>query len=310
MLNVKDCVTAGGNTGISDCDFNPQNIIGLFLVPTNRVYSTAETATVQTMVAALQADSVAGRRNRVFPIKNIAGFTDNTEDATVETLSYGTPITIREGQYNLNLRFLKGGLCLSNALRKFNNSSVSVLLIDSAGTLIGARQGENLIGIPLNQFYARPLKLNDGSGAVVNYSMDISFNPNYLNEDIGFLVGNVTDWNSVNGLQDVVLKEIAGSAKPILKLVVQTGCGGESILDDDAFATELADVALWKATNVATKADIDITSVVISNSVATVTVDGADTDYGTFTIELASASDLFTAGVEGFESKPLTIVVP
>lgn len=311
ILNKKTCLIAGGNTGVGPCFLDLKSIRMAILVPRNKAYSAADLVSKETLLAALQADTLEAPRNRVYPIKNLVGITDNTEDPTIETLGYGGSAVVRDGKYNLTFRFTEGGYCLSKALRKFNSANISVILIDDAGQLLGWRDGADLKGFPLELFYGLPPRLNDGSGAVSSYQFQIVFDSTYMADSLGFVEGGtIAFWQALNGLQDVVLSEATGSAEPVVLVETAIGCSGESLFTD--FETELADDALWVANNKATGAAITITSVSIANGVATVTLDSADPDYpvtGTVGLKLTTPALLSAAGVDGYESNELLITV-
>lgn len=309
MLNQTICLGSGSNTGFGDCPFDMKNIIAFILTPAGFTISAENLATKELTRTALQAATLAVAKSRIYPVNNIAALDGDIEDAVTETLGYGDIVTLRDGNYNLNFRFLKGALCLSNALRKFNNSYPDILLIDANGVLVGQRVGDTLKSIPLVNFYQKGQSLNDGAGKVAGYVSNIVFKPNYINEDIGFIDGESSAFWNLSGLQDVILSETTGSATPILKIAASTGCSGESIISD--FATELADVDNWIFKNGSTGAVITITSVTISGEVATVTLDDEDTDYpagaGTITGQWAAPSVLSGNGIDGFESNIITI---
>lgn len=308
ILNSKNCAVGGGNTGYGDCFVDLKNIVGGILVPAGREYTPDETASAATMLAAIQADILAAATSRAYPLASFEGLTDNTEDPTIQTLGYGGLAVTREGLYNLTLQFIQGGLCLSKSLRKFNSSNRSVLLFDASGLLVGWKSGTNLKGIPLDMFYQRPFRLNDGTN-VTNYSTQLVFKPQYLNDLIGFIEMSIGDLSALRGLQDIVLSETTGSNLPILKIKAKTGCAGTDLYD--LFSTELADADLWTARNLDGE-EIAITSVVVDAGLKawTVTVDSADPNYpvsGPVIISLAPPTDLAAEGIDGYEGLTLTV---
>jgi len=308
ILNNKNCAVGGGNTGYGDCFLDLKNIVGGILVPSSREYTAEETESAATLLAAIQADILAAAASRAYPLAAFEGLTDNTEDPTIQTLGYGGLAVTREGLYNLTLQFIQGGLCLSKSLRKFNQSNRSVLLFDANGVLVGWKSGTVLKGIPLDMFYQRPFRFNDGTN-VTNYSTQLVFKPQYLNDLIGFVEMSIGDLSALRGLQDIVLYETTGSNLPVLKIKAKTGCAGTDLYD--LYSTDLASVPLWVATNEDGET-IAITSVVVDPTLKawTVTVDNADPNYpvsGPVYITLAPPIDLNNAGIEGFEGLTLRV---
>jgi hypothetical protein len=309
ILNIANCAVGGGNTGFGDCFKDLKNIVGGLLVPAGFELSAADLASPATVLAAIQAAILAtASADRVYPLASFEGLTDNTEDPTIQTLGYGGLAVTREGLYNLTFQFVQGGLCLSKSLRKFNSSTRSVLLFDSAGLLVGWKSGSVLKGIPLDMFYQRPFRMNDGTN-VTNYSTQLVFKPQYLNDLIGFVEMSIGDLATLRGLQDISLSETTGSNLPILKIKAKTGCAGTDLYD--LFSADLADDALWTAKN-SDGEDIAITSVAVDAALKawTVTVDSADPNYpvsGPVIISLAPPADLATAGIEGYEGLTLSV---
>lgn len=306
ILNQKNCDPAGGNTGYGDCFIDLKNIVGGLLVPNTREYTPAETASAATLLAAIQADIIAEAGSRVYPMGSYVAITDNSEAPVIQTFGYGGLAVTREGLYNLSFQFLNGGLCLSKSLRKFNGSNRSVLLFDATGLLVGWKSGANLKGIPLDMFYQNPLKLNDGSNVTI-YMTQIAFKPIYLNDQVGFVEMNIAELSALTGLQDVVLSEVGASAEPNFIIKLRTGCNGFDLYD--LYADELAYNTLWKAVNQEGET-ITITSVTknADNKAWNVVIDGSDPDVsGPVILSLVSAAELAAAGIEGYESIPLSI---
>lgn len=308
ILNNIDCLTDGANTGYGDCFLSLKNIVGGAIVPKNRVFTAEELESAETLLAAIQADIIADAAERIYPLATFEGLTDNTEAPTKQTLGYGRIAITREGNYDLSFQFVDGGQCLSNSLRKFNKGNRSVILWDADGVLVGWKVGATLKGIPLELFYQNAQTLSDSSN-VTSYVLEIAFKKPYLNELMGFVQMNVGDLGALRGLQNIVLYETTGSNLPILKMKAKTGCNGFDLYE--TYSTELADDELWTAKNDDGET-IAITSVVVDATLKawTVTVDSGDPNYptsGGVTIGLASAADLFAAGIEYFEGLPVIV---
>lgn len=311
MINSFKCSAAGGNTGVDDCSLQISKIVGFFLVSKNFVLSAADLASDATLQAALIAAANADSKAlRAFPVHQLVDIADNTTDPTEQTFGYGPSVIVAGGMYNWTFPFLRGGLCLLKALKTFNNTDTRPIFYDSNGTLFGWKVGDTLKGVPLNQFYANDWRPNTGAATMVT-SVKFTLNPRYLNEELGFY--KVTDFSleSIEGLQNVVLKQTGVQAKPVYKVTAAVGCSAANIFDQ--YSVELAAAALWRAKNKATGAAITITSVAADANIFgfTVTLDSSDTGYpavGSIELSLAPVSVLKAAGVTGLESVPLTIV--
>lgn len=312
MINSFNCQQVGtANTGVGDCSLEISKIVGFFLVGKGFVLTAANLATNAALQAALIAAAGADlKANRIFPVHDLLDITDNTSDPTEQTFGYGASVIVQEGNYNWSFPYLTGGICLSNALRNFIGNNIRVIFYDSNGTLFGWKQGDTLVGIPLNQFYSNPWRPATGA-AVMNLGVRFNFEPYFINEEIGFFKTDGFSLRSIEGLQNVKLSQSGVQAKPVYKIKANAGCSGLDLYDE--YSTELAAVPNWIAENAATGANITITSVAVDANIKgwTVTLDSADADYpaiGSIKLRLAAPSVLKAAGVPGFESLELTIV--
>lgn len=308
MINQVNCAQGGANTGVGDCFFDVKNFRKGFIVPKDFKLTEAQLATPELALAALQdavkADSPS---QRVYPTPSIETFTNNSEDVVTQTLGYGTPVVVRDGKYVFQFQYLRGGLCVSNALRKFNSRSVRMIWVDASGTLIGTRVGNEIHGIPL-EFYARPMSPNDGTNVTV-YSYQVTFDPVYINENVGFIPMNLADLLMLEGLQNVnIIKSSRNAA--VLKVKTLAGCSQVNLFAE--YGTELADVAMWSAKQ--NGKVVPIASVAVDDNIEgfTVTLDTTDPDYvagAPVVLNLAEVSVLDAAGVIGYEGVPATITV-
>jgi len=309
ILNYKQCATSGSNTGTGDCPFDPKSIAGGFIVPANFELTDAQLASKDTAMAALLA--AVNNDNpalRAYPLPEVVGVTDNSEDPVFETLGYGVPALVREGNYNWLFRFQRGAFCALKALMKFNGTGRKVILFDVEGSLIATKSGTSAKGIPLYYFHAYKFKLNDGSANTV-YSYGMAFNPVHINQNIAFIQLDYAQLLEITGIQNVVLSLVAPRAAGVFKVKTTTGCAGLDLYD--LYATELGVAANFRVTEAGKV--ITITSVVKDDNAKafTVTMDTADPDYnaaGPFVVNLAPISVLSAAGVVGFEGIPLTVV--
>lgn len=307
ILNKLDCVAGGANTGYGDCFIDPKFIAGGILVPPDKVYTAEQLADKDTFLAALQADILADVAERIYPLAKFAGVTDNTETPTLQTLGYGGLAVTREGLYNLSFQFIQGGLCLSKSLRKFNSSNKTIIVWDADGVMYGWKSGTGFRGIPLELFYQNPFRVADGTN-VTNYTLQVAFKPYYLNDEPGFVKIGLGDLEALKGLQDIVLSETTGSNLPILKLKANTGCNSYDLFD--LYEDELAEEALWVASNQSDGSEVAVTSVAKDTALKawTVTLDAADIDVsGTVIVTLVSPEELNTAGISGYEALKLSV---
>lgn len=310
MINQYNCAAAGSNTGIGDCPLMIDKIAGAILVWKNFSLSANDLASDAALQAALIAAAAADvKAERVFPVGNFVDITDNSSDPEQQTFGYGPVVNTSDGIVNWSFPFLKGGFCLLKALQSFNGSDIRVLFYDASGTLFGWKVGDTLKGIPLIQFVAPAWKAPTGN-TVMDTRVNFSFLPRYVNKELGFYKTSEFSLDSIEGLQNVNIRQTGVQAKPVYKVKVTTGCSGIDLFDQ--YSAELADDAMWVAKNKATGGSITITSVAVDPAIAgfTITLDatGAYPAVGSIELNLAAVSVLTAAGITGLEGVPLTIV--
>lgn len=309
LLNRIICGQAGANTGTGACVLSLGGVVGGFLVNSSFALSASDLASETALLAALNTARLAPKTGRIYPLPPIVTPTDNSEDNVEQTFGYGGIATVREGKYNWMFQYVEGGICVSNALRKFNSQKNYIIFFDQYGTLFGLKSGTSMKGIPLEMFWADKWKINSGS-EIMGTSFRVVFDPKYVNDMIGFMKTADIDLASVKGLYNVVLT--AGvRAAGVLKLTATYGCGGDDLYD--LYDTEIAATGAWVVTNTTTGNLITISSVAVDTNIKgwTVTVDTADPDYsatvGQLTVSLAAPSALAVLGVDGFESNTVTM---
>lgn len=302
MLNQKICLAGGANTGFGDCTLDIKNLFGLLLVPQGTEIGEEDLADLGAYLSdKINANNPA---ERFYPVHGFEEVTDNSEEAPLQTFGYGGKTVIRDGDYDWLFRYLNGGICLSNSLRKFNQTKKDVFFYDANGILFGSYADGKLRSVPLTLFYAPPFGLNDGANATT-YGVRVSFKPSFINENLGFV--DTTAQNLIlsnfKGLQNLVLLAVDPENAPVVKIRAVAGCDRKnlfSLLEDDLSAP-----ALWKAYG-ADGSAVTVSTVTADTASETfvVTVTGATGDYY---LELIPPADLAQAGVVGFESKRVLI---
>jgi len=304
ILNQTNCSIAVGNTGVGDCAFDLASIVTGFLVPRSFRLTAAQMATKETALAALKAAASADNPlQRIYRLADFVGVTNNSETPVKQTLGYGAQVTVRDGMYNFNFQYVEGGLCLSNNLSQFNGANWTLLLVDENGVLAGAKMDDELAGIPLNEFYNNPMTLNDGTNRA-GYSLDVSFNKNYLNQDIAHIDLGLGQLKGVTGLQNVEPVLVSTIVGGVFTSKFVIGCGNENLYDFVEPA-DLADVSNFTVTNVAGVAQT-ITSVADAPGFkgVTFTIASASPGYvatGPFVVKGSSITALVANDIVGYE---------
>lgn len=305
-LNNPGCILiVGANTGIPGCSFAPDKFVGAILV--DKTFKIAD-ADIPAIVTKLQELTLASGRNRIYPIFRFEEITDNSEEETIATLGYGAKQPVKEGKYDWTFRLLQGGMCLQNRLRSFNGSSKKVLFVDGNNVLYGTRVPGGLAGFSMDFFYAKPFKANDASNAAIfNVRFALS-KPKEFNEDVAFVKIDQDVEESVKGLIDLELVQLAVAAGKAT-VGIRTACDKVDIFE--AFGDALASGPLWSVK----KAGV---TVPITTVVENPTLGGWDVSFvgtGDHVITLASAEDLAAAEIggypeNGYEAGLLKVTMP
>lgn len=310
VINKKTCLESGGNTGYGQCFFDLDVMKGMFIVSQDFALTEDQLASVDTVVAALEAATIAAKSSRAYPLHKWVTPTNNSSDVTLQTFGNGAVRVTSEGKYDFTYQYLDGGMCLNKSLRKFNNSGGwAAYFYDNSGQLVGYKVGNTLKGIPLDLLYIPKMTPADYSNATV-YAVRVSFDPVYLNDKFGIVeADDFTTWESIKGVNDVALTATREAA--VITATASSGCAGTNLYD--LFSDELAVVGAWVAKNKATGAAITIDSVTANADAEgwDITLDDGDADYttGAVTLSLATAAALDALDVAKYESNVIDVVI-
>lgn len=305
-INKLQCSTNFANTGIGDCYLIPGHIVGQFLVPEDFELDADGVDSIKTQLQeAAENDNPA---QRIYPIHGYVELEDNSADPTEGTFGYGGITITNDGNYDLSFRFMKGGLCLSNQLRRYNRSSVRTIYIDSNGILFGQLVDGKLKGIPLELFYVPKFTLSDGDAESAGFHVRNVFKPKYLNEQIAFIDTDALgfDPEEIKGLREVNFLN-AGSDKTTVKVKPVVGCGGENLTDN--FATEL-EGAIWVIKDPNDGSEITPLTVSVSGDVVEITAGSDFPDGQDVIVNFDKVSVLVGEGIVGFEGRATRIPIP
>lgn len=308
ILNKPICASVNnGNTGVPSCYFNPKKIVGMIMVDKTVDFTPAEIATFKTT---LQTAVLASGKARVYPIFRFTELSDNSSDENVSEQGYGDKEITKEGDYDWTFRFIKGGLCLNKNLRKFNNTDMKVLLVDSDNQIFGTKNSSgNMAGLSLAFFYAKKLKISDGSNATM-YGVRVSLNkPEELNDSPAFVACDFDVESEVKGNIDVELVEVE-TALGVATVKLYTNCGRVDLYD--TYADEFAAAGMWTC-KTSTGSTVTITGV--TKDVNNKAWDISFTGTGVHTLNLAATSVLAAAGIggapdNGYEGIELDVTMP
>lgn len=301
ILNKPLCGESGGNTGVCDCFFDPKKIVRAFLVPTSFRLTAAQLASTALAIAALTAAASADLpANRIYPLPEIEGVTANDEATVFATLGYGTQYPVRDGYYNAQFQFLKGGLSVLTKLQSHNGTGKAAFLLDSDGYLIGTRAEDGgMKGAPLAYFFAPKWGMSDGTNPS-QYFYGMGMKPEYINKNIAFIKLDSFEVENIEGLKDLSLSLSVARAAGVIRVGVTTDCGDNMY---DQYSAQLADPDNFVVTRNGAVVNITSVAAVANTKDFTITLDTTDPDYnvaGPFYVSLAAPSVLAGNNIDGF----------
>lgn len=313
VLNYFPCALLGANTGVGSCYLDIKNVVGAIIVPSGTTFSAANTATASAFIAALNTATSAPKAQRAYPIHAFGEIKDGSESAVTEKLGYGVELVVRDGTYKWQFRILKGGFCLSKALRQFNSMNVDVFFVDSTGLVFGQKNVSatgvvTFGGVPQYQVYQEPFKLNDGSKNTM-YLQNFSFAGNVF-DNLGGVQLKESDFETIIGLQNITFTTATRSTN-VSTVKGVAGCVGGDL--GDTFGNTLAVASLWTLQDSVTGTFYDattgITSVTYNASTNSyvITASTSDPAYNSgnpVIVSLAAASVLDAAGLH-YESNSI-----
>lgn len=302
-LNTLTCQLNSGNTGIGACYLNFKFIVGAIIAPKGYEF---DVTTPQSTLSAAALN--ATKSLRVYPLYDFEAITDASEPKTIQTLGNGSKAVVREGFNDWTFQFRKGGLSLTNNLRKFNGDAWDFYFVDSDNKIMGiaGSTSTKLKAIPTTGgfIWTGPWKPNDGS-KVTEYMIQFLFNQKYSMDLVNYVEAGFDVPSLLYGLQDVVVTAVTGGTTGHYNVTAKTGSIGANL--GDLYPVLLASPSMWSVVNSTTNAAVTITGVVYDavNKVFQLTLDTSDTDWTGATsviINLVAPATLDAAGVTGLES--------
>ncbi|MDR0692446.1 MAG: hypothetical protein LBF69_05355 [Prevotellaceae bacterium] len=296
------CSSSGGNTGRPACDLSAIITVGIILTPKNAVIAAGTENLLDFFKSKFKEDVKA---NRWYPIVDKSWtVTNNSEEPVVGTLGSGYSEKLRDGNaiYKYDLAF---GLCKSKTIGQFDGWRGGVFLVSNDGRIVGRRQEDGSLAAFLpTSLYTTANPLGDGQNISV-----ISLTANFGNLKLFSEILEVSekiegfDVDELNGIIDVKLS-VLGTASSSVDLLLKTKYDGINLFD--VYSNKLDKAAAWKVVNKATGELATPTTVSARADTKAIRIALA---AGTYVISLDSVSALEAAGLLGYESNEVTVVI-
>lgn len=292
MATYNTLAAAAGerNTGLDLSGLlDPSNIKGGFFCPPNYVIPAASFPNGG-LLTQFKNDAMNDSKSlRIYPFANLSDFKDASEKPVEEKQGYGDVGTVRDGIYDHQFRFRRGGLLLSNKFRSRNRQGDYFMFVDNNNLLVGtagvdSTGAPSIAAIPPIEFYQDVFVLNDGKKNA-EYWMKFRYQPTFINELIGY--SQDVEFNilsTILGLQDITLTMTADATKGVYHVTALAGAAKANMAT--LFPTALASASLWNFINAVTGAAITISSVAL----------GTGANAGSFTITVSTTAPPYPAG--------------
>ena len=316
-----DCQSDSANQGYGRCVLDYGQLDYMIAVPKGTVVTAAELADFENTVRTKsQLDSPALRWYLMgqFPNYTAANTAPQTQTASSQRQRYTSV-----GFFGWTLGQWDGGNCAyKNLLKMHQQQDRFDFLNIHGGQVVAGKVATDVNGNPgmgalrFQQVFVPNWEMADGGSNGTKY--EITFLLGDSNQMRALYTGMKFDFDiqsAMAGIIDVQLINSisSGSTGSGADFDIQAiaGCGGTDLAD--LYATELADVDAWIATNAVTGAEIEILDVSLVNGYFRVALDDANANYpdagGSIKINLRSLSVLDGLGVVGYESPvPVTVI--
>lgn len=261
LLGVpRACGSKSRNTGQAQCDVKLQKMTMLLLCKDGFKIPASELTSDADVLAYLQDATIAPLvKNRVFPIKTIKGYTENTEQAEIIKYGFGDFAGRNEKAVSFEIDSEYLGIGHYKRLRAWlDDKSTRAFIVDT--TFIGGETNADGDLVPFEaSFNPRQVTIGNGADAVTKTMIDFALrNPKALTDDLmpyQFEDGTSTLFNDLFGCLDVRLTSPSA-------YVVKANVAIDNSDLYDSYADALAVVGAWKGVNAINGAAVAITAVV------------------------------------------------
>lgn len=314
IINDPGCVVVNANTGMPDCPFLPDKIVGIMLFDKDTVFTANHTASITAFIAQLQALCYVTGQTRIYPVPGLIFESDNSTAPTVVTDAYDGRNIAKDGKYDWTFNMPFGGALYHKKLRLYNKQKKNVLLWDDEGNVYGTLTSAGLFATLSTDFvYAHPWKIHTGADAA-KFQIQVALSKTkQLNEDLAVIKTGMAIEDNVKGLIDVVLEQFGATTS---KLQIKMYTKDDRIDLYDTYAAGLVSGGVTSFA-VSTSAGIAVTpsSIALNATAKCIELNSSAAFANANTVKLAAVSVLAGFGMgsitigNGYESNTLTITI-
>lgn len=321
-INVLDCTTRRGNTGLGKCQYKLKPRRFAIFTPKGEIITAANLANwAAYLISKLIHNDPLQRWYCIGPLK---GFDPNGEALKAYSYQDGSKVTTADATESM-LYQLANSLCVAKNLQDFDNSesSFDVFYIDTddMAQLYQTTTTGNAVAvkgfIPDEISTPAPDQPNYGTPGIPKIQITHN-NPKDNIRNMAIIDMKSSPMQQLSeryAVQTVTATEVTpgGAAAGVFHIAFMGGCGSDNLAKE--FPTQLPVGARFTAKNAATLGVITITGVALNAAGTAVvfTLNAADADYPTvglgILIDQVSVSDWATGGMAYFElPDPITVL--
>jgi hypothetical protein len=300
-----------GNVGTPSCAVKLTHFNGYFITEDSFKIPAATIASGWAAVLAyLKAAALASMGNRIFPIHNVGGYTDNTPAPEEKKNGFGDTVALIEKAHSWDVELDDMGYLWWANLRKFNGRKDLRVIELTPEVICGSvLSNGDFVGHKATTL-AKQVKVGNKTD-ITKYTVALTLkDPKALTDKIRTIAipDEVTISDEVMGILNVNLALIGTATATSAKVTVTEEISKISLYDEYSGSSQLGAAAAWVATNSVTGATVTVTGVTAVPATKSFTLAYA-TQTNPVTISLATpsvlaATPLFIGGGEtsGFES--------
>jgi hypothetical protein len=272
ILNNPNCAEQTGNVGTPSCAIGITYPVGFILTEDSFKITAAQMTSWATTLAALSAACLAPVGQRIYPMFNVIGLTDNTPAPEAKTSGYGIITKHIEKPHSFELDTRDLGSKFHAELRKFKNrKDLRIYWVDAEGFIGGEENADgDLLGFKCT-FQPKQIKVGNVAD-VSKYMVQVDLtDPTCLTDKLSAIefADTVNLDTELNGVLNVDLVECTGLASNATFQVISS-ISKTNLYDE--YKAELVELSSYVFTNAATGATIVPTGITSSDSNKTIIV--------------------------------------
>ncbi|MCP4762030.1 MAG: hypothetical protein GY870_09615 [archaeon] len=224
-MSTLNCVGSFVNSGSPDCKFNPGPVIGYILTPTSGTIADEATAILE---ATWKTGINGADGSRWFPVlfnKYLQGVAPSNDDPIFEDGIGGIRAKIREGNKRDAITFSNLPLCLSKALKSYDDANWKAYAVTENGYILGTSSNGTLFDPFSIRFHSKPSgNAEQDASMKTTYFIDYT-DPAEFDVYGAFVKPTAFKPKNLEGIKNYLLTLVSASTSEIV-VTVDGACDG------------------------------------------------------------------------------------